>query len=148
MDRTPDGSPGALNTSLPYVAWAMALIGTVGSLFLSEVMEFPPCTLCWYQRVAMYPLVIVIGAGIVMRDPRMRTYSLLLVLCGLLIAVYHNLLYYGFIPETLTPCSEGVSCSARQLELFGFVTIPLMSLAAFIALGLVLYFYKPGNNEK
>ncbi len=77
---------------LPYIAWAMALIGTVGSLFLSEVMEFPPCTLCWYQRVAMYPLVVIIGAGIVMRDQRTRTYSLLLVLCGLAIAAYHNLL--------------------------------------------------------
>ena len=126
----------------------MALIGMVGSLFLSEVMELPPCTLCWYQRIAMYPLVIIIGAGIVMRDPRMRTYSLLLVLCGFAIAVYHNLLYYGFIPETLTPCSEGVSCSSRQLELFGFVTIPLMSLGAFIALGLILFFYKPINHEK
>jgi disulfide bond formation protein DsbB len=92
--------------------------------------------------------VIVIGAGIVMRDPRMRTYSLLLVGSGLAIAIYHNLLYYGFIPETLTPCSEGVSCSARQLELFGYVTIPLMSLAAFVALGVVLFFFKPGNNEK
>jgi disulfide bond formation protein DsbB len=148
MDRAPEGSTGALNSFLPYIAWAAALIGMVGSLFLSEVMEFPACTLCWYQRIAMYPLVVVIGAGIVMRDPRMRTYSLLLVLCGLAVAVYHNLLYYGIIPEALTPCSEGVSCSSRQLELFGFVTIPLMSLGAFIALGLILFFYKPGNYEK
>ncbi|MBK8150243.1 MAG: disulfide bond formation protein B [Acidobacteria bacterium] len=134
---------GKLNESLPYLAWAAALAGLVGSLFLSEVMQFPPCTLCWYQRVAMYPLVVIIGAGIVMRDPRMKTYALSLIVCGLAVAIYHNLLYYGFIPETLTPCSEGVSCSSRQLELFGFVTIPLMSLGSFVFLGLMMFLYKP-----
>jgi disulfide bond formation protein DsbB len=139
---------GKLNETLPYLAWAAALTGMVGSLFLSEVMQFPPCTLCWYQRVAMYPLVVIIGAGIVMRDPRMKTYALSLIACGMVVAIYHNLLYYGVIPEALTPCSEGVSCSSRQLELFGFVTIPLMSLASFVFLGLLMILYKPTIYEK
>ncbi len=142
-ERNNPAAAGKLNEALPYLAWAAALAAMVGSLFLSEVMQFPPCTLCWYQRVAMYPLVVVIGAGIVMRDPRMKTYALSLIFCGLAVAIYHNLLYYGFIPEALTPCSEGVSCSSRQLELFGFVTIPLMSLASFIFLGLLMILHKP-----
>jgi disulfide bond formation protein DsbB len=128
---------------LAYVAWVIALASTVGSLFFSEVMGLPPCVLCWYQRVAMYPLVLIIATGIVTRDARMRAYALPLCLAGLAVSIYHNLLYYGVIPETLTPCAEGASCTERQIEWFGFVTIPLMGLAAFLGLALCLLFYKP-----
>jgi disulfide bond formation protein DsbB len=134
-----------VNGALPYLAWVIALISTVGSLFFSEVMGLPPCALCWYQRVAVYPLVLVIGTGIVMRDGRMKYYALPLCLAGLAVAVYHNLLYYGVIPETLTPCSQGASCAERQIEWLGFITIPLMGLAAFIGLTLCLLLYKPGR---
>ena len=127
---------------LTYLAWVIALVATVGSLFFSEVMGLPPCLLCWYQRIAMYPLVLVIGAGIVMRDSRVRNYALPLSLAGLAIAVYHNLLYYGIIPESLTPCTQGISCTSRQIEWLGFITIPLMALAAFVGLTLCLLFYK------
>ena len=129
--------------SLLYAAWAVALLATVGSLFFSEVMGLPPCVLCWYQRVAMYPLVLIIATGIIARDRRVRAYALPLSLAGLAAAVYHNLLYYGVIPETLTPCSEGASCTERQIEWFGFVTIPLMGLASFVAVALCLFFHKP-----
>lgn len=80
---------------LPYLAWLIALISTVGSLFFSEVMNLLPCVLCWYQRIAMYPLVLIIGVGIVLRDGRMKSYALPLALVGLMISVYHNLLYYS-----------------------------------------------------
>ena len=128
--------------ALAYAAWLIALLATVGSLFFSEVMNLPPCALCWYQRIATYPLVLVVGVGIVLRDVRMKYYALPLSLGGLLIAVYHNLLYYGVIPETAAPCSQGVSCTELQLEVFGFITIPLLSLAAFVAMTLCLFFYK------
>jgi disulfide bond formation protein DsbB len=134
--------------TLAYAAWVIALLATVGSLFFSEVMGLPPCLLCWYQRIAMYPLVLIIATGIVMRDARMRAYALPLCLLGLGVAVYHNLLYYGFIPETLTPCSEGASCTERQIEWFGFVTIPLMGLASFVALALCLFFYRPETEKE
>lgn len=132
----------SLNASLPYVAWTVALSGMVGSLFFSEVMELPPCDLCWYQRIAMYPLVIILGIGIASRDGRMKTYALPFGLIGLAISVYHNLLYYGFISEALTPCGEGVSCTAQQLELAGFITIPLMTLGAFTVIVSCLLIYK------
>lgn len=128
---------------LPYVAWVIALLSTVGSLFFSEVMGLAPCVLCWYQRVAMYPLVLVIAVGILTRDGRVRAYALPLALAGLGLAAYHNLLYYGVIPETLTPCSEGASCTERQIEWLGFITIPLMGLASFAGLTLCLLFDKP-----
>jgi disulfide bond formation protein DsbB len=144
QDEVP-GHSGSLNELLPYIAWTVAFAGTVGSLIFSEIMELPPCSLCWYQRIALYPLVVVIGVGILTEDGGWRKYALPLALFGLVVGIYHNLLYYGIIPEELTPCSEGVPCNARQLELLGFITIPLMSLAAFVVLlaGIVAYRPKP-----
>ncbi len=130
---------------LLYAAWFTALTGMVGSLFFSEVMGYPPCVLCWYQRIAMYPLVVIIAIGIATRDPRVKVYALPFALIGLLIAIYHNLLYYGVIPESITPCTEGVPCNAVQLEWLGFITIPLMGLGGFIFLTLCLLIYKPNN---
>lgn len=135
-------------TFLPYLAWVIALAATVGSLFFSEVMGLPPCVLCWYQRIAMYPLVVVIGVGIATRDPRMKLYALPICLIGLAVSIYHNLLYYGVIPESITPCTQGVSCTSRQIEWLGFITIPLLSLTAFVCVSLCLLFYKPKKEEK
>ena len=141
-------SPRPINELLPYAAWLIALFSMAGSLFFSEVMELPPCVLCWYQRIAIYPLVVMIGIGIVARDNRFKLYSLPLAVIGLAIAAYHNLLYYGFIPESITPCTEGVPCNAVQIELLGFITIPLMGLAAFVALVLCLFLYRPDLEHK
>lgn len=141
--QQPETTGFNFNDLLPYAAWIIALGGMVGSLFFSEVMGLPPCVLCWYQRIAMYPLVVIIAIGIATRDPRMKIYALPLSFIGLAIAIYHNLLYYGIIPEAITPCTEGVPCNAVQLEWLGFITIPLMGLAAFIALTLCLLLYKP-----
>ena len=140
--KKPQTSVG-LNETLPYLAWIIALVSMVGSLFFSEVMELPPCVLCWYQRIAMYPLVLIIGVGIILRDGRLKVYALPLCLIGLAISGYHNLLYYGIIPETLTPCTEGASCTEKQIEWFGFITIPLMGLASFLSVTICLLFYKP-----
>jgi disulfide bond formation protein DsbB len=120
----------------------------VGSLFFSEVMGLPPCALCWYQRIAMYPLVLIIASGIITRDGRMRTYALPLCMAGLALAVYHNLLYYGIIPESIAPCTQGASCTEKQIEWLGFVTIPLMGLASFVAVTLCLLFYRPETEGK
>ena len=125
-----------------YAAWTIALVATAGSLFFSEVMELPPCVLCWYQRIAMYPLVAIIAVGILTADRRVKAYALPLCLAGLAVAVYHNLLYYGIIPESITPCQQGVSCTSRQIEWLGFITIPLLSLIGFISITLCLFLYK------
>ena len=125
-----------------YAAWTIALTATVGSLFFSEVMELPPCVLCWYQRIAMYPLVFILAVGIVTNDRRVKNYALPVCLAGLAIAVYHNLLYYGIIPESITPCMQGVSCTSKQIEWLGFITIPLLSLLGFISITACLLFYK------
>ncbi len=121
-----------------YVAWLQAAVATAGSLFFSEVMSLPPCVLCWYQRIAMYPLVAILGIAIVRRDRAITIYSLPFALGGLVIAIYHNLLYYGLISQSIIPCTSKVSCTTRQLEWLGFVTIPLLSLTAFLVVILFL----------
>ena len=127
-----------IRATLPYLAWAQALIATSGSLFLSEVLGYPPCVLCWYQRIAMYPLVPVIGVAILRRDPRPYLSVLPLSLVGLAIAIYHNLLYFGVISEGVSACRAGVSCTTRFFEWFGFITIPFLSLTAFTLISVLM----------
>lgn len=143
------GNPeiNTLNDLLPFLAWVIALVASVGSLFFSEVMQLPPCVLCWYQRIAMYPLVLIIGVGIIARDGRMKNYALPLCLAGLAISIYHNLLYYGILPESIAPCTQGISCTSRQIELLGFITIPLLALTAFTGLAVCLLIYKPKEQQ-
>lgn len=116
-----------------YIVWVVALVSTLGSLFFSEVMKLPPCDLCWYQRIAMYPIAILAPLALLSKEASsFLKYIFVLSLIGFSIAVYHNLLYYGIIPDSLTPCKEGISCTSRQIEWWGFVTIPLMALFAFL----------------
>lgn len=114
-----------------FAVWLISLIATLGSLFFSEVMRLPPCVLCWYQRIFMYPLVAVSTVGLLWRDPGALRYAWPLAAGGLAVAVYHNLLYYHLIPESIAPCTTGVSCTSRQIEWLGVITIPLLSLVAF-----------------
>lgn len=114
--------------------FVVSLVGTFGSLFFSEVMRFPPCALCWYQRIFLYPLILIFGVAVWTDDAGYRKYAFPVAVVGLLIAVYHNLLYYGLIAEALAPCTQGASCSSKQLELFGFITIPLLSMVGFLVI--------------
>ncbi|UUZ66518.1 disulfide bond formation protein B (plasmid) [Polaromonas sp. P1-6] len=123
-----------------FICWLLTLISTAGSLFLSEVMDYVPCVLCWYQRIPMYALVVVLGVGLQTQDAGVVKYAKPLALIGLVLAAYHCLLYLGFIPKSIQPCGKGVSCADVKLELWGFVTIPLMSLLAFLAVSLGLFF--------
>ena len=121
------------------MAWLIALVSTLGALFFSGVMGLEPCVLCWYQRIAMFPLVLMLGMGLYLQDPRSGFYALPLAVLGWLVARYHCLLYGGFIPQGLQPCGEGNSCATQKLELVGFITIPLLSLCAFtLIVGLLL----------
>lgn len=119
------------------IGFLISVIGTLGSLFASEVLGYPPCVLCWYQRIALYPLAVVFGVALFDGDRGAWKYGLPLSLAGLVIAGYHNLLYYGVIPEKLSPCTQGVSCTTKQLEILGFLTIPLMSFVAFLVTAVI-----------
>ena len=125
-----------------YLAWGIALASTLGSLYFSEVLHLPPCLLCWYQRIFMYPLAIILAVGILQRDKNIHRYALPLSITGLAIAAYHNLLYYKIIPESLAPCAVGVSCTTKQLELFGVLGIPALSLIAFAVISLAMLLHR------
>ncbi len=124
--------------SLIFVAWLIATLSTLGSLFFSEVMELIPCVLCWYQRVFLFPLVFILLVGLLTQDKHVVRYALPLVMIGWGITLYHGLLFYGLIPEAMQPCSQGVSCSDDGMVLFGFLPIPLLSLVAFSSIFILL----------
>jgi disulfide bond formation protein DsbB len=123
-----------------FLAWLVALAATAGALFLGEVMGKTPCVLCWYQRIAMFPLVLVLGVGLYDGDVRSARYALPLAWAGWGLALYHCLVFWGVISEALSPCRQGVSCADADVQVAGFVPIPLLSLMAFSAI-LVLLFW-------
>jgi len=128
MSTEQGAQPGWL---LIFSAWVIAAASTLTSLFFSEVMGLIPCELCWYQRIFIFPLAVVLLVGLFPLNRRVVNYALPLTVIGLLITLYHCLLYFGYIPENLQPCSQGVSCGDDSMVLFGFLPIPLLSLAAF-----------------
>lgn len=123
-----------------YFSWAVAVAATSGSLFFSEVLHFTPCVLCWYQRIFMYPLVLLIAVGILRKDKGLPIYVLPLSILGMAVALYHNLLYYKILPESTAPCLLNVSCTTRFFAWFGFITIPLLSLTAFTVVTVCMVF--------
>jgi disulfide bond formation protein DsbB len=122
-----------------FVAWIVSSISTAGSLFFSNVMMLPPCVLCWYQRICMYPLVILFLTGLISFDRSIVKFAAPLAISGWLLAFYHNLLYYKFLPESASPCIRGISCTAVQINWLGLITIPLMSLVAFTIILILLF---------
>ena len=124
--------------TLVFGAWLIAATATMGALFMSEIMGFAPCVLCWYQRIFMFPLVFILVAGLFPFDPKVLRYALPLAAVGLSVAGFHLLLVAGYIPENLTPCRQGIPCSTVQVEWLGFVTIPLLSFFAFLVVNALL----------
>ena len=130
------------------MAWLLALAATAAALFLGEVMGMAPCVLCWYQRIAMFPLVPILAIGLYSQDSGGIKYAMPLAGAGWLAAFYHWLLYSGYIPKGLQPCGKGPSCAEVSLELGGLVTIPMLSLASFsIIIILLLLATRKGGSQ-
>lgn len=127
--------------SLLLLAWLIATTATLGALFIGEVMLMTPCTLCWYQRIFMFPIAIILGIACFTDDRQGAVYALVLALGGLAMAGYHTLLVAGLVPKSWVPCSAGVSCADQKLEILNGVQIPWLSLAAFMALAFLLVAY-------
>ena len=123
---------------LVFGAWLVAATAMLGALFLSDVMQLAPCSLCWYQRIPMFSLVVVLALGLFPFDRGVIRYGLALGAIGWLVAAFHQLLIAGVIPERLTACTQGVPCSEVSIQWLGFVTIPTLSLAAFTAILVLL----------
>ena len=131
------------------LSFITASIATMGSLFFSEVMQFVPCSMCWYQRIFMYPLVLIFLINTLYPDDKVFKYAMPIVIVGLLFAIYHNLLMFGIIPESVVPCVQGVPCSTKYIDWFGFISIPFLSLCAYLIIFILLLMYKKElKNEK
>jgi disulfide bond formation protein DsbB len=130
-----------LQRNLLLIAWIQAIVAMVISLYFSNILGYAPCVLCWYQRIVLYPLVLIIPLGIIIKDSKVFAYVLGLSIIGYFISIYHNLLYYGIIPEPITPCSFGISCTTKFFELFGFISIPFLSFLAFSVITFSMLFY-------
>jgi disulfide bond formation protein DsbB len=131
------------NWTLLFLGWLLVSVSTTISLFFSSVLEYEPCVLCWYQRICLFPMIFILAAGLFPTfDKSVIKYALPLSIAGGLTAFYHTLLYAGIIPENIQPCSKGVSCTEKYIELFGFVSIPMLSFLAFSTLVALLLLLK------
>ena len=132
-----------VNWTLLFLCWLLVSVSATVSLFFSYVLEYQPCVLCWYQRIFLFPLILIFAAGLFPAfDRGVIKYALPLTIAGGLTALYHTLLYAGIIPENIQPCSQGVSCTEEYIELFGFISIPMMSFFAFSTLVALLIILK------
>ena len=125
-----------------YAAWLIALISTLGALFIGEVMGQTPCLLCWYQRIAMFPLALILGIGCYQSDLGVKHYTLPLAAVGAVIALWHTLLYFGLTPKAIEPCNATASCSGSDMTIFNVLPLPLLSLGAFLSIALLLFHSK------
>jgi disulfide bond formation protein DsbB len=118
------------------LALVIALAATLGSLYLSEIAELEPCRLCWYQRIAMYPLVVVFLVGWLRRDRNVWLYGFSLSVVGGGIALWHYLVQW-FPSVEAGSCQFGVPCSAVYFRELGFMSIPYMALSGFVAIAVL-----------
>lgn len=140
-----------LTAIAPYariLAFLVALAATSGSLFYSEIAQYTPCLLCWWQRIFMYPQVLLIALGIMKNDKHIADYSIGMSSVGFIIALYHYYIQLG--GKTFLTCGQvgfSASCTQRFTMEFGYITIPMMSLTAFAAILLLMRISKRMTND-
>lgn len=120
------------------VAALLAVCATLGSLYLSEIAHLEPCRWCWFQRIAMYPLVLVLVIGLIFRDRSVYRYGLPMCLAGAAMSTWHYLLQHFPDLEGATTCSIISPCTVRYAWEFGFVSIPYMAGSVFVLVGVLL----------
>ena len=139
--------PRARDAMAPAALWlaaAVAFTATTGSLYFSEVAHYTPCRLCWYQRIAMYPLVLIVGVAAWRRDRDVRWYALPVAAVGFLVAVYHYALER--VPALDSgACDPEVPCTLVWFEEFGFMSLPFMAAVAFAAVAVLTLIAQPGD---
>ena len=122
-----------------WIAWGIALVATLGSLYFSEVADFIPCRLCWFQRIAMYPLAVVLLVAAWRRDLRGAFwYGIWFPLAGAGVSIYHIYIEHHPSAESASCKAGGAPCSTKWIEEFGYVTIPTLALTAFALIAVLL----------
>jgi disulfide bond formation protein DsbB len=137
----------AVAPSALWLAFAVAAVCTAGSLYYSEVAHFTPCRLCWYQRIAMYPLVPLLGLAAWRRDGGIRPYALPLAGAGALVSAWH-VLVERFPTLEGAACDPAAPCSAIWVNTFGYLTIPTMALSGFLLIAVLLLVAPAGDHGR
>lgn len=118
--------------TLLFVSWAASVIAMFGSLYFSEIRQYEPCMLCWYQRILMYPFVVILGIAIIKKDYKISLYSMVLSVIGVGTSLYHySIQKVSFLADHAATCGR-VPCTGQYINWFGFITIPFLALTAFI----------------
>lgn len=139
QDFDEEGAPSAAPSSLrdrvvtwaPVAAMTVAWVAMLGSLYYSEIRGFVPCPLCWYQRILMYPLALILLVGVIRGDRGLASYVLPLSILGIGVSGYHYLIQLGLFGQS-NACAIGVPCNLRYVNVWGFITIPFQALVAFV----------------
>jgi disulfide bond formation protein DsbB len=127
------------------VGWVVALLATVGSLYFSEVAGFTPCTLCWYQRIAMYPFVVLFGVA-TLRRAHYVTGAPALAAVGAVVAGYHVALEW--LPSLDTgACAAATPCTYVWFREFGIFSLPTLALTAFLLILTLLLVRDPDETD-
>ena len=116
--------------------WSVAFTATLGSLYFSEVRQYEPCELCWYQRILMYPLVIILGVAYAQKNAKIAVTTLVFSLIGLCISAYHySIQKFSFMQDSAPACGR-VPCTGQYINYLGFITIPFLALIAFLLIAI------------
>jgi disulfide bond formation protein DsbB len=134
MTRESDNATGGPAFALLFLAWLVALASTLGALFVGEILGQTPCLLCWYQRIAMFPLALILGIACLRGDTAIVRYALALAAAGVLLAGWHIAVYIGLLPTEIEPCGSGPSCRSADMTILGGLPLPYLSLGAFAAI--------------
>lgn len=128
-----------LRSTLLFAAWVVSMVATFGSLYFSEIRGFIPCNLCWFQRIFMYPLTLILGIGVFQSDYSVKKFVFPLAIAGGTISVFHYMEQKipGF--GGIKPCVSGVPCSAEYINWLGFITIPFLALIAFTLITVFMF---------
>jgi disulfide bond formation protein DsbB len=131
-----------------YAAWLVSIIATLGSLYFSEVKGFIPCELCWYQRIFMYPLTLILGVATFNNDASFKQIVLPMSITGGIISIFHYMEQKipGF--GGIKPCANGVPCNSEYINWFGFITIPFLAMTAFTLITILTLFWPRSKIKK
>lgn len=126
------------NDRLFFSAWIIAIIAMLGSLYFSEIRHFIPCEMCWYQRILMYPLVVILGFSALTNHYTMKYLVMIFSIIGLCFSIYHYMEQKvpGF--SSVKPCVGGVPCNTQYINWLGFITIPFLAGMAFLLITLCM----------
>ncbi len=130
-------------------SFIIVLIGTIGSIVYSDVLGYLPCKLCWFERIFMYPQVIILLIALKRRDGSELFYAFWLSIFGAVTSLYHHLIQVGFFPESAF-CSIGASGDCSKVfvsTFFGYVTLPMMAFSAFLLVGVTAFVFFPRKGE-